>query len=224
MDNQLPAEWQQKLTDEALKLFPEQWHHVQSDLSTDLNAYPRHLWLEGATEYASNLHQVEQEIVQLKQWRKAQLALLSPILDYGQSKEAGIPLGKSITNAVLERCKSFSALQAKFDKYEAALKVNYEPGFIDYVRNERNSITKEMLSDEWWLNIPASKRVAFENVLIVYDQMMERLAKLGGTIANEALSAGEDRICPNCNKVFNGDRHGNCRECGSDEYTNNNKL
>jgi hypothetical protein len=34
---------------------------------------------------------------------------------------------------------------------------------------------------------------------------------------NEALSAG-DRICPNCNKVFNGDRHGCCRECGSYEY------
>jgi uncharacterized paraquat-inducible protein A len=36
--------------------------------------------------------------------------------------------------------------------------------------------------------------------------------------ANEALSAGEDRICPNCNKIFNADRHGCCRECGSDEY------
>jgi hypothetical protein len=37
-------------------------------------------------------------------------------------------------------------------------------------------------------------------------------------LADKALSAGEDRICPNCKKVFNADRHGNCRECGSDEY------
>jgi len=38
-------------------------------------------------------------------------------------------------------------------------------------------------------------------------------------VLNEAISAG-DRICPNCNKIFNADRHGHCRECGSDEYTN----
>jgi hypothetical protein len=37
---------------------------------------------------------------------------------------------------------------------------------------------------------------------------------------DRALSAGEDRVCPNCNKAFNADRHGNCRECGSDEYVN----
>jgi hypothetical protein len=39
-------------------------------------------------------------------------------------------------------------------------------------------------------------------------------------VAQEALSGEGDRICPNCNKVFNADRHGCCRECGSDEYQN----
>src|SRR4051812_25017423 len=90
MDNQLPAEWQQRLTDEALKLFPEQWHHVQSDLSTDLNAYPRHLWLEGATEYANKLL---------------------------QSDEAVKMLQKTCEKYYAE----IGALQAKCDKYEAAL-------------------------------------------------------------------------------------------------------
>jgi hypothetical protein len=66
MDNQLPAEWQQRLTGEALRLFPEQWHHVQSDLSTDLNAYPRHLWVEGATEYANKLLQSDEAVKMLQ--------------------------------------------------------------------------------------------------------------------------------------------------------------
>jgi hypothetical protein len=78
-----------------------------------------------ATEYAINMHQVEQENAQLKQWKKAQLALLNPILDYGQSKEAGIPLGKSITTTVLDRCKKFDTarglLQKFISRHEAGL-------------------------------------------------------------------------------------------------------
>lgn len=84
--------------------------------------------------------------------------------------------------------EKYAALQAKCDRYEKALRDNYAADFIDYLRNERNSITKEMLSDEWWLNIPASKRVVFENVLIAYDQMVDRLSKVGVAIANEALN------------------------------------
>lgn len=49
--------------------------------------------------------------------------------------------------------------------------------FIDFIVNERDAISKEMLSDPWWLEIPAAKRVAFENVLIAYDQMVEILKK-----------------------------------------------
>lgn len=49
--------------------------------------------------------------------------------------------------------------------------------FIDFIVNERDAISKEMLSDTWWLEIPAVKRVAFENVLIAYDQMVEILKK-----------------------------------------------
>jgi hypothetical protein len=57
------------------------------------------------TEYAKKLHQADQEIAQLKQWKKEATELLNPILEYGQSKEAGIPLGGNITSVVLERCK-----------------------------------------------------------------------------------------------------------------------
>lgn len=61
-------------------------------------------YISGATEYATKLHHAEQEIAQLKQWKSEAAALLNPILEYGQSKEAGVPLGESITGVVLERC------------------------------------------------------------------------------------------------------------------------
>lgn len=53
-----------------------------------------------------------------------------------------------------------------------------DPEFIEFIVNERNTISKEMLSDIWWLEIPAAKRVAFENVLIAYDQMVEKIKNI----------------------------------------------
>lgn len=50
-----------------------------------------------------------------------------------------------------------------------------DPDFIEFIKNERGEITKEMLSDEWWLTIPPSKRVVIENILIAYDQMAGKL-------------------------------------------------
>lgn len=53
-----------------------------------------------------------------------------------------------------------------------------DPEFIEFIVNERNTISKEMLSDTWWLEIPAAKRVVFENVLIAYDQMVEKIKNI----------------------------------------------
>lgn len=50
-----------------------------------------------------------------------------------------------------------------------------EPEFIEFMKNERSAISNEMLSDEWWLTIPPSKRVVIENILIAYDQMARKL-------------------------------------------------
>lgn len=86
----------------------------------------------GATEYATKLHQAQEEIEsltnqlknygkvsdenmkllrqeneRLQQWKAEASAILNPILDYGQSKEADIPLGASVTSVVLERCKKY---------------------------------------------------------------------------------------------------------------------
>jgi len=40
---------QQRIKDEALKIFPTQMHSVQHGAFCDLNEYPRELWIAGAT-------------------------------------------------------------------------------------------------------------------------------------------------------------------------------
>lgn len=57
-------------------------------------------------------------------------------------------------------------------------KAKLETDFIDYIKAERNDFSTDMLTDTWWLEIPAQKRAKIENILIAYDQMAERLSKL----------------------------------------------
>lgn len=54
----------------------------------------------GATTYAALLQDSERR-------RNEANALLFPLLDYGQSKEANIPWGASITTVILQRAKQF---------------------------------------------------------------------------------------------------------------------
>lgn len=68
------------------------------------------------TEYAIKLHEAQQEIAQLKRWKMEASELLNPILDYGQSKEAGIPLGESITAVMLKRCKQAKEARILLEK------------------------------------------------------------------------------------------------------------
>jgi flagellar biosynthesis/type III secretory pathway protein FliH len=74
-------------------------------------------WHTGATEYATKLHQAEQENTDLKRWKAEANELLNPILNYGQSKEAAIPIGASITKTVLERCKHVDAARTLLEKF-----------------------------------------------------------------------------------------------------------
>lgn len=57
-------------------------------------------YIAGATTYAALLQDSERR-------RNEANALLFPLLDYGQSKEANIPLGASITAVILQRAKQF---------------------------------------------------------------------------------------------------------------------
>lgn len=60
----------------------------------------RHVYTVGATEYAALLQDSERR-------RNEANALLFPLLDYGQSKEANIPLGRTVTTVILQRAKQF---------------------------------------------------------------------------------------------------------------------
>lgn len=64
----------------------------------------RHVYTVGATEYAALLQDSERR-------RNEAMELLSPLLDYGQSKEANIPMGQTVTTVILQRATRFE--QAK---------------------------------------------------------------------------------------------------------------
>jgi len=103
-------DWQAGATEYATKLHMEQEDNkINIDEIKNLSTA-----LRGKD---AKLHQAEQEIKELKQWKSEATELLNPILEYGQSKEAGIPLGQSITDTVLERCKQFDAARALLEKF-----------------------------------------------------------------------------------------------------------
>lgn len=68
--------------------------HYGSPLSCDQG------YIMGANTYAALLQDSERR-------RNEANALLFPLLDYGQSKEANIPWGASITTVILQRAKRF---------------------------------------------------------------------------------------------------------------------
>ena len=123
---QLPAEVVQSIKNDADRVYNklDDLAHDQDSCDFGLPMINREVGpiVEILTEYATKLHQVEQEIAQLKQWQIEAIAVLDPILEYGRSKEAGIPLGKSITSAVIERCKQYQ--QAKQMLFRLASLVN----------------------------------------------------------------------------------------------------
>jgi|ERR1051325_2895966 hypothetical protein len=114
-NTQLPAEVVEEIKLKA-KAFAVWMWPIATNHAEKQRKYVAAVHEAGATEYATKLHQAEQEIAQLKQWQIEAIAVLDPILEYGRSKEAAIPLGKSITNTVLERCKQFDAARALLEK------------------------------------------------------------------------------------------------------------
>lgn len=56
-----------------------------------------------------------------------------------------------------------------------------EPDFIAFIKNERAAFNKHFnggTSHDRWLSLEVKDRVNIENLLIAYDQMVERLSKL----------------------------------------------
>jgi hypothetical protein len=131
-DTQLPAEVEQRIDKEAEIANRKNKDRVNSYRFGYVAGYN-----DGAAPYATKLHQAEQEIESLKQWKRESAALLNPILDYGQSKAAGIPLGKSITDTVLERCKSYKTARTLLEKFISRHEAGLLPDMTLY--NEINS-------------------------------------------------------------------------------------
>lgn len=97
---------------------------VQAEIQAQAEAYTR----EKEAEYSARsvaahsagatamYHQSQQRIQELEQWQTEANLVLNPILDWGQSKDAGIKLGQSITIEVLRRAKEYHDLEERAAK------------------------------------------------------------------------------------------------------------
>lgn len=80
-------------------------------------------YIAGATAYAPYKERCEE----LERWKREAKALLDPLLDYGLSKEAQMPLGASIPLVILQRAKQFQQAKKALER-------------IDQMPNPRNRI------------------------------------------------------------------------------------
>lgn len=72
-----------------------------------------------ADEYVRIVTSYAARIEELELWKREADSLLSLLLDYGQSKEANIPLGASITAVILQRAKRFEEAKKALEKIQA---------------------------------------------------------------------------------------------------------
>jgi hypothetical protein len=89
--------------------------HSESDKDTAYAEGYAEGWHTGATEYATKLHQEQQENEQLKRWKDEQLLVWGPVLDYGLDSD-DLKIGGSISTFVLERCKQFERAHKLLEK------------------------------------------------------------------------------------------------------------
>lgn len=105
----LPKEIEQRIDQEAQHLtrkFKDNTDHHAGYKQGVQDGYG-----QGATKYATQLHALQQENADLKRRLSECEALLFPLLEYGQSKEAGFPLGSSVTEGILARAKDYERLR-----------------------------------------------------------------------------------------------------------------
>ena len=143
------------------------------------------------------------------------------------------------SNARLEKMKEFA--ENEWDlKYAEGFGEGWQDAATEYAttayqaQQEKDRVLKSAVRYALDKNELENKLVALQAKCARYEKALNEIATpdhytpdtwedLGEKmikISNEALSGEGERICPNCNKVFNADRHGCCRECGSDEYQN----
>ena len=106
--NQLPAEVSkgiEALVSKKSDLEIAKWKSQECNLST-LNVYmPGYNagLRDMATEYATKLHEAQEEIEKLESWKRQALEILNPLLDYADKQH--LKLGSNKTEYILQRCK-----------------------------------------------------------------------------------------------------------------------
>ena len=83
---------------------------VESKFKNPDDAYPFSLYSTGLKEgfiagYNQALQSNDKELNELRRWKAEQIAVFSPLLDYGQN-EMNLPVGSSLVGEILKRLKS----------------------------------------------------------------------------------------------------------------------
>jgi hypothetical protein len=124
MQNKLPEETINQIKSDSIKRYP--CTVVLNEHMDNVERY-RLGYIAGATEWAPwkvAFEELKKEADDLQRWKREATELLNPILDYGQ----GItPLGKSITEFVLQRAKGYAEMKDVHSNlkvcYEASIKI-----------------------------------------------------------------------------------------------------
>lgn len=96
-------------------------------------------YINGATPWAAKYQNSER-------LRKEAMELLVPLLDYGQSKEANIPLGASVTTVILQRAKQFEQARKALEEI-AELPISHPVGFAKAIAGEALASWKDEGND-----------------------------------------------------------------------------
>ena len=96
-----------------------------------------------------------EELEHLKEWKRQQLATFAPLLDYGQSKEAGLSLGSSIVQEAIKALKEWKGMREELEavkKERDSLKgtttkswvaLNFERHEHKKIRDQLSEVTRQ---------------------------------------------------------------------------------
>jgi hypothetical protein len=102
-NTQLPAEALSKACLEEIQKKADKLYPLIGDVKMKIG------YKDGATEYATNLLQAQQENESLKRWKQEAIQILNPIWDFADNR-INVPLGESKTDAVLNHINGAHAL------------------------------------------------------------------------------------------------------------------
>jgi hypothetical protein len=116
-NNNTPDIWRNKVTKQSFSRFPEKKQNHERDIWMDGVHYGA---IEKQIEYATKLHEAQQENENLRRWKMEAVELLTKIHSYAH-RHLEIKLGESTVEFTIARAKERDSLKERCDKMEAAL-------------------------------------------------------------------------------------------------------